>query len=460
MARTLRPPDTAGCRRWTRRPEDDLDRVTRRYEYLDELDVRRAYRLSLEQILGRPAGWADGVLYRDTPDPLQRALRETAWEIRWGTARMLEFGFLSVTSVALELLERAWGCPRANRQIAEVVAWQLGRVIHQVLQQRYRRAYPANRVSLDNRVYFGRGRRSERLSVLAQQDRRTRDYDLLNHALAGGRIDIADLDRREMWEIKPASMASLATLQLWGYLDNFEIARAFEREVRGGQTRPFVAGNPRASRIAEVVKRPIEISLMRGRIRIVAKAFVLDRLPGLIPYALSLKIRRRGRMEDVVRQGLATYREAHEAATRRDLERARADEAFWRTATHVAQEVRTASELIIQLIQAAGALGVRPGGGPPLGPGRPAVPRPRARPAVPANAGSVLLQQLATARPPPAAYAPAFDDATRQAMGSLAAFVEDLTGVLLGDISIELPPEGVGPAVQTALECGLGDEQQ
>src|SRR5687768_5665323 len=100
MAGVLTPPQGAGCRPWKRRPEDAVDQATRRYEFLDELDVRRSYRTNLESILGKPEGWANGALYRDSPDAIPPQLRETTWETRWGVARTVELGYTSVFAVA------------------------------------------------------------------------------------------------------------------------------------------------------------------------------------------------------------------------------------------------------------------------------------------------------------------------------------------------------------------------
>jgi hypothetical protein len=238
-----------------------------------------------------------------------------AWRVRWFTARVLETQHQSLAQLLFAL-----AAPLDNRPTdwaAQELAYYVGRQVHARIMAHYRQAYRANVVACDNRVYFP-ARTSRRLAELAREQPRS-VYDGLNYCLAGQRCDIVDLSRREMWEIKPASMASAAVLQLWGYLDNYEVARVLAHYRREAPLPRFDVGVPVA--LPRQVLRAFELRIDRDT-RLVVTPFAVSALPGLILYTVRVKRRRDRAQRAVAAQAVAVSdADIQEAmiAARRDL---------------------------------------------------------------------------------------------------------------------------------------------
>src|SRR5215213_8629946 len=179
----------------------------------------------------------------------------------------------------------------------------------------YRSVYRDNVVACDNRVFFP-DRTSERLSVLAQKDPRS-VFGGLNWCLAGQRCVIIDIDRGEMWEIKPAGLTSAALLQLWGYLDNYEAARVMAH-YHGDAPLPAISAGV-AGALPSQVLESFELELGAG-VTLTIIPFTQKELPGLILYTVRVKIQPkradRARARQAVAVTSADVREALVAAQR------------------------------------------------------------------------------------------------------------------------------------------------
>ena len=199
----------------------------------------------------------------------------------------------------------------------QLLAWAVGRLVHLRIMQAYRAEYRGNRVSSDGRVFFPTGA-SERLSTLAARTPRS-VYGALNWCLAGQRSDIVDLDRHEMWEIKPAGLASRALLQVFGYLDNYEAARVAEHYISAAPP-PLAPGSPAA--LQSRVLTPFEIDINED-VSLYIAPYVTPKLPGLILYTPRVKLRRQPADQALARQAMAlTSADVEQAITvaRRDVQ--------------------------------------------------------------------------------------------------------------------------------------------
>jgi hypothetical protein len=243
LVRLRRPGPPPGCREMPA-PKDRIDALTLYHHWQDEREKRTAQHTNLDEALAGviPPGGKAAV----TPSTLlyggRLGLITTQWDHRWWTARLIELSHFGIANL-LARLGLGISCRRERVRPEEALAHAIGRRVHGVIQAKYRKAYAGNRISLDNRVYTLAA--SERLSLLAERQPRS-DFGALNFALAGTRADVIDLTRREMWEIKPAALAASAVLQLWAYLDNYEVARVFTGLVEDGSSlQPLEPGVPK-----------------------------------------------------------------------------------------------------------------------------------------------------------------------------------------------------------------------
>jgi hypothetical protein len=425
--------------------------VTHHHQWEEERDLRNSYHVSLDESLR-------GVVPRTvTPsrDLYGGALDNVvaSWNNRWWTARLIELGFLPI-SVLLDPLGRGISCRRrGGPSAATILSWVVGARIHKRIQRAYRVAYHDDAVSVDNRVHAGLLDESgERLSNLATRNPAS-VYGALNFCLAGQRSDIINVSSKEMWEIKPASLASKATLQLWGYLDNYEVARVFERYARGGRLSPIVPGNP--ATLNPIVTREFLLTLPRTPIKLLVRPFTSPRLPGLILYTLRVPGPRpssdaaaavavgRVRLGQHLRVGQRTAREQQEA-----------EEAFWESATYVATGVAvTCAALDAELLVGAAILGVPAmeaalglGGAGAVGAGGAVTAE-----EVAASQQLAKVIPISQARARVAAAAPELAEVVKQAPAAAAT----VATVVIGAKQMDLFPETVGPAIETGMEVGV-----
>ena len=217
MTAVVRPPRPFGCRRPPPPPvsisepfDDELGERLQLHAFVDETlrgvlasgdtrHVRPSYRLYTTDFR------------RHSRDARARDASTAAWRTRWFYARVQDAQYLPISAL-LSALDAPLLCRNTDPAI-QLLAYFVGRMVHYRIMAAYRSPYRDNVVSCDNRVFFP-DRPSERLSVLAQKDTRS-VFGGLNWCLAGERCDIIDIDRGEMWEIKPAALTSAALLQLW-----------------------------------------------------------------------------------------------------------------------------------------------------------------------------------------------------------------------------------------------------
>lgn len=287
VVKLKRPGPPAPCREMPA-AKDGFETVTRYHHWQDELAKRRAQHLNLDEALLDVVPPGGGAVVRPSDLMYSGLLPRVTerWDQRWWTARLLELSHFAIGDF-LASMERGLSCRRERGDRATALARYLGWRVHTVIQQRYQKARLGNRVSLDNRVYtLGR---SEQLARLAQTNPRS-EYGTLHFALAGTRADIIDLTRREVWEIKPAALASEAVLQLWAYIDNHETARVFDLLVEDGAVvPPLDVGDP--STLPPSVLEEFTINLRGVKVPLAIQPYTVNRLPGLILYTVGVDIR-------------------------------------------------------------------------------------------------------------------------------------------------------------------------
>jgi hypothetical protein len=359
VIRLAPPPPPANCRP-APEPPDKIEAVSRYHHYREERELRDTFYISLEESLAGVRGCARPRqrLYGGTLDSV---IRE--WENRWWTGRLIELSFFSISEL-LTRLGRGISCRRPGMPPPEyLLAWLIGAKVHRRIQRAYRRAYPLSEVSLDNRVSRSAVARSERLSHLAYRDPAS-IYGALNFSLAGQRCDIIDFTRDQVWEIKPAALASEATLQLWAYLDNYEVARVFERCTRRRDLPPLHAGSPPS--LSPKVTEEFTISFLKGRIQLVVQPFTISRLPGLILYTLrpkdSRRPRQRAQAQAMVAEGRVQLQHLLRAAGRSAQEQMEAEIAYWENAQYIATGVLVTC-IAVELALAPFALSAAAAGG-------------------------------------------------------------------------------------------------
>lgn len=318
----LKPPGPPPACRETPATDDLVLHATRHHHWQDEREKRQAQHRNLDEALS-------GVVPAASKGPVKPSTLlyggrlgavEQDWDNRWWNARMVEIGHFGVAGL-LAALDTGLSCLRRDHDPYSALAQHIGRRVHQAIQMRYLRERRANRIALDNRVHTAAG--SEQLSRLARKLKRG-EYATLNYALAGGRVDIVDFTRREMWEIKPASLASEAVLQLWAYLDNHEVARVFGDLVQDGEpVAPMAPGDTLMLPLS--VTLPIKLRLRGVPAPIVIYPYTNSRLPGLILYSVGVG---RGRGKPSAAATLASARtqvnDLLVAAGRREQERVEA----------------------------------------------------------------------------------------------------------------------------------------
>lgn len=423
VVRLQQPVPPAPCREMPT-TKDPFDALTRYHHWQDEQDKRRAQQANLDEALAGvvPVG-ADAAL-RPT-DLLYSGRRDEMirqWDQRWWTARLVELGHFAISDL-LASLGHELSCRREHGGLASALARHLGRRVHTVIQERYRKARPGNRVSLDNRVHSAAG--SEQLSRLAAKHPRS-EYGTLNFALAGTRADIIDLTLREMWEIKPAALASEAVLQLWAYLDNHEIARVFTSLVEDGATvPPMEVGQP--ATLPGSVLEPIVIRLRGLPVPLSIQPYTLHRLPGLILYTVGID-RRGGRQAAAASIALGRRQLNSLMVTVGRTEAQRREAAI--EAARMGQYVATGTVVVCAAVLTYGAL---------TGPG-----------AAAAGGADLVGGQVLrfTGRK-------VLDEGTREAAREVAKRAAGLVIVTTASGQFQLPPEVVGPTLDGGARSGV-----
>jgi hypothetical protein len=123
-----------------------------------------------------------------------------------------------------------------------------------------------------------------------------------------------------MWEIKPAGLTSAALLQIWGYLDNYEVARVMTH-YHGDPPVPPISPGAQATLPRRVLK-VFELPLTRD-VTLVITPFTHKAIPGLILYTPRVKDRskrpERARARRAVAQTSADVEQVLVAA-RRDMQ--------------------------------------------------------------------------------------------------------------------------------------------
>ena len=343
----LRLPGPPPACRPTPEAQDEIEAVSRYHHYRDELDKRRAQHVNLDQALSgalrpgdRRSKPASSHMYDGR---LEEVVRQ--WENRWWSARLTELSHFAVSEL-LTRFGRGISCRTGKLSPEAVIARAIGRKVHAVIQERYRRHHRGHQVSLDNRVHSVGG--SEQLAKLASQHPRSH-YATLNFALAGTRSDIVDFYLREMWEIKPAALASEAVLQLWAYLDNHEVARVFNTYT-GTSTPSLEPGNPLT--LAPEITQPFQVKLRGLRIPLTIQPYTNNRLPGLILYTIDVNQRRRGK--EAAAQEMAVGRvqlnQLLAAAGRNARQRQEAEVKFWEGAERIATVTAIGCGVVVLII--------------------------------------------------------------------------------------------------------------
>jgi hypothetical protein len=320
----IRPPRPFGCRRPPPPPSFSME------PFEDELAKRLQLHAMMDNSLKGVLTPGDTRhvppsrrLY--TPD-YRRAAQDTrardvsseSWRRRWVLARGQDAKYLPLSALLTAL-----GGPllcRGSDPLKDLVAFVVGQRIHRRIMAQYREEYRSDEVSCDNRVFFRDGT-SERLSALAKKDILS-VYGGLNYCLAGQKCDIINLDRGEIWEIKPAGLASAALLQLWGYLDNYEVARVLAHYRREPALPPLRAGRNLPARVTRPFPLQVDPSLT-----LLVTPFTIPWLPGLILYTVRPKTRRS------------------------KADRAKARQAVAITSEEVAQALATAHQDMLQMIE-------------------------------------------------------------------------------------------------------------
>jgi hypothetical protein len=241
-----------------------------------------------------------------------------AWRSRWRIATALDEKYaLSVTAQLMLALELPLLCrePEASlaRRLLRALSAAVGRAVHTTINQRYLLQYANDTVVCDGRIFF-RDRSEDLLSRLASNDRET-VYGALNLSLAGQRNDIINVDRGEMWEIKPANLTRRNLMQLWGYVDNYEVARLichYDGRLVPPVMRP---GDPQSLTQAILAPFPLQI----GPTLITITPQVDPALPGLIGYTVA-RSEERSDEQAAIRaiQALGALRPVLESVRKRD----------------------------------------------------------------------------------------------------------------------------------------------
>jgi hypothetical protein len=322
VTKVIRPPRPAGCRQGPPPPtsitepfDDELAQRLQLHTSADEAlrgvlapgdrrHVRPSFRLYTTDLRARPR------------DARAREAMFAAWRTRWFFARTEDAQHLPMAAL-LSGLGRPLLCRNVDPAM-QLLAYFVGRAVHSRIMAAYRSVYRANQVACDNRVFFPAGG-SERLSELAEREPRS-VYGALNWCLAGQRCDIIDLDRREMWEIKPAGLTSAALLQIWGYLDNYEVARVMSH-YHGDPPVPPLSPGAQATLPRQVLK-VFELPLTR-EVTLVIAPFTHKQIPGLILYTVRVKTRPKRPERARARQAVAlTSADVEQVlvAARRDMQ--------------------------------------------------------------------------------------------------------------------------------------------
>jgi len=377
---------------------------------------------------------------RPSRDARARDATIAAWRRRWFFGRVQDAQHLPLSAL-LSALGAPLLCRNTDPAI-QLLAYFVGRAVHYRIMAAYRSVYRDNVVACDNRVFFP-DRTSERLSVLAQKDPRS-VFGGLNWCLAGQRCDIIDIDRGEMWEIKPAGLTSAALLQLWGYLDNYEVARV-TAHYNGDAALPAISAGAAGALPAHVLES-FDLELSEG-VTLTIIPFTQKELPGLILYVVRVKTRPKRADRARARQAVAvTSADITEVlvAARRDMQHMIEvqDAETKRLLIYAAVAVLLAGAVLAGVAIAAGGAAVAAGAAATAG----------GEAAVGGLAGAELASasgqviSLASAR---AASGIAIETIT-QAAPRIAASVT----IYLAGRQFTVPPETVGICIQGGCEVG------
>jgi hypothetical protein len=432
----LKPPGPPAPCRQMPEPTDAIETVTRYHHWQDERDKRRAVHQNLDEaLLGVVPPGMDAAIRPSTllyGGRLEAVVQQ--WDQRWWTARLLELGHFPIAEF-LATLGRGLSCRRGQWDVAGVLARYLGWRVHTVIQGRYQKAREANRVSLDNRVYTVGG--SEQLSRLALLEPRG-EYGTLNFALAGTRADIIDFTTREMFEIKPAGLASEAVLQLWAYLDNHEVARTFNALVDDGATvPPLEVGD--ASALPESVTEPFTIQVRGIKTPLAIQPYTVNRLPGLILYTVGIDVSEgRQAAAAAIALGRNNMNDLMIAAGRTELQRREAAVAAARMGQYISTGVLIVCLIILTrgaALAAGGAAGgAAASGGTALGAG---------------EAGGAVGGQVLrfTARK-------VLEETTREAVKEASTRAAAAIIITTASGQFTVPPEAAGPVLDANTRAG------
>ncbi|MCW2240697.1 hypothetical protein [Azospirillum canadense] len=298
MTKTIKPPRPYNCRRPPPLPISTME------PFENERDYRLAFHRLADTWLKEIKPPPDRVHYppshrlytgnyrkpSNNAQARDRSIKD--WGVRWLYARAADANYLSLSSTLLYAIGVPQLCRDRKRDPISRLAFEVGRMVHKIIGERYLECYLDNNrtsaVACDGRVFFQDGT-DELLSRLALNDIQS-VYGGLNYCLAGQRCDIIDIDQREFWEVKPASLSSANLLQLWGYLDNYEMARVMAH-YRSERPLPRMdAGDP--AMLDQRVILPFEITIPDGT-EFLITPIVKSELPGIIAYNMTLRSKQR-----------------------------------------------------------------------------------------------------------------------------------------------------------------------
>jgi hypothetical protein len=297
MPKTVLPPPPYNCRH----PPPDPLKPWIKEDFDDELSKRQSLHNVLDSAFAglTPPGTTgtpvppSRLLYRSFHDrPRTAAAWEAellAWQSRWKAAsKMDDLWRHSRMAQALTAMELPLLCRTRPGGKLQSVPAAIGRAVHKLISNRYLASVP-NTVVCDNVVHFRDRSPSVWLSKLAANDRNS-VYGALNYSLAGQRNDIVDLDTGEMWEIKPVNLTRRNLMQLWGYIDNYEVGRAIR--FYSGDPDPPIMRPGDITHLPSVVTTPFEL-LLTDEVALIIHTVTDPKLPGIIGYYIKEKVRKR-----------------------------------------------------------------------------------------------------------------------------------------------------------------------
>lgn len=210
------------------------------------------------------------------------------WRLRYALAWKIQLGHLPLWALMSGIADPLF-C-RGSKAVQRVGAWVVGSLVHQRIMERYVKAFPNDEIVLDGRIQAHGLTPSEPLSERALRQPLT-VFGALNYCLAGGRCDIINITKGHIWEIKPGGLAAKAVGQIWGYIDNFEVARQMLRYDGQPQPHPLIAGpTPVKEALPDSVLEEFHLEL--GAVTLLIRPYTVPGLDGLILYGAALKLPR------------------------------------------------------------------------------------------------------------------------------------------------------------------------